>query len=113
MNSESTKRTSHSYIVSQPWTHSFARVVQNKSAIADRGWNPLNYNCLFHPEIVATRHARGGLGSGGSNSCSNKEGSADNDGREDVMIPAEGLQLVEQMNLSEGLSRSLIKQHTP
>ncbi len=96
------------HIVFQAWTHSFARVVQNKSAIADCGWNPLNYNCLLHPEIVATRYARGGLGSGGSNSFSNKEGSNDNDGREDVMIPEEGLQLVEQMNLSEGVSGSLI-----
>ncbi len=98
-----------SYIVSQAWTHSFACVVQNKSAIADCGWNPLNFNCLVHPEIIATRYTRGGLGSGGSNSCSNKEGRNDNDCREDVMISAEGLQLVEeQMNLSEGVSGSLI-----
>lgn len=99
------------YLVSQAWTHSFARVAQNKSAIADRGWNPLNYNCLLHPEIVATRYNReqGLGGGGGSNSCSNEGGSSDDDGREDdVMIPAEGLQLVDQMNLLQGVSGSLI-----
>ena len=97
------------YIVSQAWAHSFARVVQNKSAIADRGWNPLNYNCLLHPEIVATRYSGGGLGGGGINDQSNnQECSDDNNSREDIMIPAEGLHLVEQMNLSKGVCGSLI-----
>lgn len=98
-------------IVSQAWAHSFARIVQNKSAIADRGWNPLNYNCLLHPEIVATRYrGGGGLGGGGCNDCSNDQecSDEDNDSREDVMIPAEGLDLVEQLNLSEGVCGSLI-----
>lgn len=35
------------YLVSQAWADSFARVVHNKSAIADRGWNPLNYIVCF------------------------------------------------------------------
>lgn len=70
------------YIVSQAWAHSFARIVQNKSAIADRGWNPLNYNCLLHPEIVATRYrggGGGGLGGGGCNDRSNDQECSDED----------------------------------
>jgi hypothetical protein len=94
------------YIVNQAWADSFARVVHNKSAIADRGWNPLNYNCLLHPEIAATRYAGpapgAGLVSGGGGS------DGDDDGREDVMIPAEGLHVVELLNLSKGLAGSLI-----
>jgi hypothetical protein len=102
------------YIVSQAWAHSFARIAQNKSAIADRGWNPLNYNCLLHPEIVATRYRGGGGGGlGGGGGCNDRSNNQecsdkDNDSREDGMIPAEGLDLMEQMNLSEGVCGSLI-----
>ncbi len=46
------------YIVSQAWANSFAWVVTNKKAIAERGWGPFNNNCLLHPEIAATRHRR-------------------------------------------------------
>jgi hypothetical protein len=88
------------YIVSQAWADSFARDAHNKSAMADCGWNPLNYNCLLHPEIVATRHAEGGLVSGGG-------GDQDND-TEDVMISADGLQHVVYSILSKGLAGSLI-----
>ena len=42
------------YIVGQAWANSFARVENNKKAIAERGWGPLNFNCLLHPEIVST-----------------------------------------------------------
>ena len=31
---------------------SFAIVETNKKAIRDKGWNPLNYNCLLHPDII-------------------------------------------------------------
>ncbi len=88
------------YIVTQAWADSFASAVHNKSAIADRGWNPLNFNSLRHPEIAATWYMGGLVGGGGS--------SADDDGREDVMIPAEGLQVAEFLTLSKGLSGSLI-----
>jgi hypothetical protein len=43
-------------LVSRAWEVSFARVKSNKKAIADRGWSPLNYNCLLHPEIQATQY---------------------------------------------------------
>jgi len=36
------------------WANSFARVEQNKKAIVDRGWNPLNYNLLTNSELRAT-----------------------------------------------------------
>jgi hypothetical protein len=85
------------YLVSQAWADSFARVVHNKSAIADRGWNPLNYYCLLHHEIEATRYA-------------GERGSDADDDREDVMVPAEGssLHVVQLLNLSKGLSGTLI-----
>ena len=37
------------FIVHRAWKESFARLTTNKTAIAVRGWNPLNYNCLLHP----------------------------------------------------------------
>ena len=43
-------------LVSRAWEVSFARVESNKKGIADRGWSPLNYNCLLHPEIQATQY---------------------------------------------------------
>jgi hypothetical protein len=42
------KKEDITYIVSQAWADSFARDAHNKSAMADCGWNPLNYNCLLH-----------------------------------------------------------------
>ena len=41
-------------IVNYGWEHSFARTRTNKSAIAVRGWNPLNRALLQHPEIAGT-----------------------------------------------------------
>ena len=41
-------------IINKAWDKSFARIRHNKNAIADRGWNPLNYNLLLNPEIRAT-----------------------------------------------------------
>ena len=41
-------------LVARAWDDSFARINSNQKAIAERGWTPLNYNCLLHPEIVAT-----------------------------------------------------------
>ena len=74
----------------------------SKSAIADRGWNPLNYNCLLHPEIVATRHEGEVL------SCSGEDDD-DDDTREDVVVPAAGIShVVDLLNLSKGLSGTLI-----
>ena len=42
-------------LVGRAWDDSFARIGTNKKAVADRGWSPLNYNCLLHPEICGTR----------------------------------------------------------
>jgi hypothetical protein len=37
------------------WKRSFARKESNQKALCARGWNPLNYNLLLHPEIAATK----------------------------------------------------------
>lgn len=42
-------------LVHKAWNQSFARVHTNRKAIASRGWNPLNYNCLLHPEILSSK----------------------------------------------------------
>jgi hypothetical protein len=42
-------------LVSRAWQDSFACICTNKNTIAEQGWTPLNYNCLLHPEIAATR----------------------------------------------------------
>jgi len=34
------------------WNQSFARVESNKKAVAERGWGPLTYNLLDHPELT-------------------------------------------------------------
>ena len=34
-------------LVSRAWQDSFARIRTNKNAIAERGWTPLNFNCLW------------------------------------------------------------------
>ena len=46
-------------IVSHAWDQSFATERTNQKAILDRGWGPLNYNALLHPEIQVTRNGGG------------------------------------------------------
>ncbi len=38
-------------LVHRSWEYSFARKESNKKAISERGWNPLTYNLLDHPEL--------------------------------------------------------------
>ena len=42
-------------VVHKACDDSFAHVKSNQNAIAKRGWMPLPYNCLLHPEILQTR----------------------------------------------------------
>jgi hypothetical protein len=42
-------------IVNVAWQKSFTRVDTNKRAIAARGWGPLNYILLDHPELQETK----------------------------------------------------------
>jgi len=42
-------------IVSTAWDESFGQVTSNRTAIANRGWGPLNYNVLNHSEIQLTK----------------------------------------------------------
>ena len=41
-------------IVNYAWGQSFAKVKTNQKAIADHGWNPLNFNLLTSTQIVPT-----------------------------------------------------------
>ena len=42
-------------IVNYAWDRSFARTESNKTAIIERGWNPLNYALLTSPEVIRTQ----------------------------------------------------------
>ena len=50
----SLKLTDLKPLIDKAWKASFARKAKNQQAIADRGWYPLNYNLLPHPDIRAT-----------------------------------------------------------
>ena len=41
-------------LINKAWNSFFARIDKNKKAIAERGWNPLNFNLLLNEEIRAT-----------------------------------------------------------
>ena len=41
-------------LINKAWNDSFARVEQNKQAIAERGWYPLNRNILLNDELRST-----------------------------------------------------------
>jgi len=43
-------------VVHHSWNQSFAKVEGNKKAIAERGWAPLTYNLLDHPELQRTKN---------------------------------------------------------
>jgi hypothetical protein len=40
--------------VNTEWDKSFARVDSSRKAILKRGWNPLNYVLLDHPDLIQT-----------------------------------------------------------
>ncbi len=87
------------------WASSFARIDNNKKAIAEQGWGPMNVNCLLHPEIEATRH-QGELGSDNS-----KRRIGHQDSVRGEAIPSEPSQHhvpAAELNLSQGLAGSLI-----
>jgi hypothetical protein len=48
-------------LVALAWNESFAQEGTNRKAIAARGWNPLNYNVLLHPEIQLSENAQGAV----------------------------------------------------
>ncbi len=85
--------------MSQAWADSFARVATNKKAIAEGGWGPLNYNCLLHPEIAATRHRQ----ETGADSMH-----ATTAGEPEVQDSDEKDHVLNQLNLTRGLAGSLI-----
>ena len=41
-------------LINIAWSKSFARIKQNKKAILERGWNPLNYNLITNQDLRAT-----------------------------------------------------------
>ena len=41
-------------LVSKAWDESLALVATNQKPVTERGWGPLNYNLLLHPEIQLT-----------------------------------------------------------
>jgi hypothetical protein len=45
-------------LVSKAFSGSFSNVQGNTHAISERGWNPLNQNCLKDPEVLATKVAK-------------------------------------------------------
>lgn len=57
-------------MINEAFPHSFGRVDFAKRAIAARGWGPLNYALLQHPDIIGTRYI--GLESGASTSSNNQ-----------------------------------------
>ena len=58
MDDPSLKPTELIPLINIAWNKSFARMSTNKQAIADRGWNPLNYNLLLNSELRATMTRR-------------------------------------------------------
>ena len=41
-------------LINKAWNDSFARILKNKNAIAERGWYPLNRNILLNEELRST-----------------------------------------------------------
>jgi hypothetical protein len=82
-------------VVHKAWNDSFARVKSNQNAIAERGWMPLTYNCLLHPEILQTR----------INTTPNAAiETNDNTPNDDVVHAMPTAKQIQQLNLSDGLS---------
>jgi hypothetical protein len=93
------------YLVAQAWADSFARVRPNLKAIAERGWRPLNYNCLLHPEIAVTQlqlqkeHEHSSNGDNDNTILSSSE---------TAVSASQSALVAEQLNLSQGLAGTLM-----
>ena len=64
-------------LINMAWPKSFGRKEAAKRAIAERGWNPLNYNLLLKPEIVRTKPLQPKQQQPSIESTSSTPGSAD------------------------------------
>ena len=53
------KKTDVIQIVWTAWNDSFSTVVKIKQAAAERGWNPLNYILLDHPDLQKSTNTKG------------------------------------------------------
>jgi hypothetical protein len=87
------------HFVHRAWNDFFARIKQNQNAIAERGWTPLTFNCLLHPEILQTRTNKA-IGT-----TATEEAGSVNTPNGDVIS---ALDQVVQLNLSKGLSGKLM-----
>ncbi len=74
---------------------SFACIKSNQNAIAERGWIPLTFNCLLHPEILQT-----GINTPLTAATKTNNSSTLNDDDGYAMPTATHIQ---QLNLSDGL----------
>ena len=79
-------------LVSKAWDESFAHIATNQKAVAERGWGPLNYNLLLHPEIQLTSNQ--------------KSANRKNNNQPASSIPPSGL------NLSQGVNGTLVDHTT-
>ena len=95
------------YLVHQAWLDSFARVQSNKKAIAERGWNPLTYNCLLHPEILATKY-KDHAANGNVTDEQSQEISQELSSISTSLIPLSSTIITNDLNLSRGLAGTLI-----
>ena len=95
------------YLVHQAWLDSFARRTSNKKAIADRGWNPLTYNCLLHPGILATKRQ---YNKRTSTTADPGPGQLQEQGTQIIEAQSREMELAtaEKLNFSQGLASTLI-----
>jgi hypothetical protein len=80
---------------------------QYKKAIAKRGWNPLTFNCLLHPEVLATKfkdHAANGYVTNEQSLEISQELSSITTS----LIPSSSTIITNELNLSQGLEATLI-----
>jgi hypothetical protein len=85
---------------------------QNKTAIAERGWGPLNYYCLLHPEIMATHQHNASNNNNHGKESNSRDGARSTNimnshSSQQAGVPDSCL-IAEQLNLSQGLAGSLI-----
>ncbi|KAI2504990.1 hypothetical protein MHU86_9433 [Fragilaria crotonensis] len=77
-----------------------------KMAIAERGWNPLTYNCLLHPEILAAKY-NGVASNTRTSEQQSQESSQESPISADIILP-NSTSIASELNLSQGMAGMLI-----
>ena len=94
-------------LVNAAWPKSFGRTESTRRAIVERGWNPLNYSLLLHPEILKTKALVASTTNKENTDCNQQQGSGTSTTVNAGNITTSG-SILSLLNTSEGTAGGMV-----